>query len=419
MTALPLRARLADRLGLPTMGGNGRLMTALAVDALGSGLYLPFVLLFLVEWTGLSLVAVGATLTVARTVALPIGLLTGPLTDRLGPRVTLILSGVAQASALGGYLIAGSLWQVGVFALLAAVGDGAFWVASRSMTAVVVPAADRPRWLGAQIALRNGTFALGGLVAATVMINPSRYAMVALVAGNAVSFAALAVLVATWKPRLLPPEPPCLTCEPVRVSFRTVLADRPYLLFVVVNLLLVFAMATPGLLLAVYVRDALHGPLWLVGVGFTLETVLIALLQTVVTRAIERRSRTAVLRWSAIVFAASFALLAVLPVGPAVLLGPGLIAFALLVTAANLLEGPTGIGIVTDAAPDQVRGRYTAIYQLSWNIGKALTPGAGAWLLARGPSVPWLALLGCCAAAYALLLRLTRLLPAAVDRPVR
>lgn len=409
MTTYPL----AERLGLPRLAGNGRLLAALAIDALGSGLYLPFVLLFLVGWTGLGLVAVGATLTIARTAAIPLGLFTGPLTDRLGPRPTLALSGAAQAAALGGYLISDSVWEIGVFSLLAALGDGAFWVSIRSMTAAVVPAPQRPRWLGAQIALRNATFALGGVIATTVMVNPSRYTMMGLAAANAASFAVLALLIGTWRPRMLPDEPLGETSAPP--SFRVVLADRAYLLFVAVNLLLVFAMTTPGLLLAVYVGEVLHGPLWLVGACFTLETVLIALGQTVVAKAIERRSRSAALRWAVVAFAASFALLAALPVVPALLLGPGLIAVALLTTMANLLEGPSGIGIVTDAASDQVRGRYTAIYQLTWNVGKALTPGLAAWLLARAPSLPWLALLGCCTVAYILLLKLGRILPPSVD----
>ena len=64
-----------------------------------------------------------------------------------------------------------------------------------------------------------------------------------------------------------------------------------------------------------------------------------------------------------------------------------------------------------------MRGRFTAIYQLTWNVGKALTPGLAAWLLARGPSLPWLTLLGCCILAYVLLLQLGRVLPPIVDRP--
>lgn len=409
MSAYPL----VDRLGLPRTRGNGRLLAALAVDALGNGLFAPFLLLFLSQWTGASLVAVGAAVTLARLLALPLGVLAGPLTDRLGPQPTLVASGVLQAAGMSGFLLAGSMWQITLCALLAAAGDATFWVAIRSMTAAVVAAPDRPRWLSAQIALRNASFAAGGLTAAVAAASPGPHVLPVLAAVNAASFVGLALLIGTWRPRLVPTAPPPSTPG----SFRTVLADRAYLLFVLVNLLLVLCMATPGLLLAVYVAQVLHGPLWLVGVVFTMETVLIALCQTVVGRLIETRRRTTALRWAALAFAASFAVYALLPGVPAYAVAPGLILAVLVATVANLLEGPSGIGLVTDAAPDHLRGRYTAVYQLSWNIGKALTPGLATWLLARGPAVPWLALVGCCVAAYLLLGRLARRLPARVDHP--
>ncbi|MBV1850170.1 MFS transporter [Catellatospora tritici] len=405
---------LAERLGLPRTRGNGRLLTALAIDALGNGLMAPFLLLFLGAWTGLDLLVIGSVLTAARLAALPLGVAAGPFTDRIGPRRALVCSGLAQAAGMGGFLLCTQAWQVAGCALLAAVGDATFWVAHRSMTAAVVPEGDRPRWLGAQIALRNGAFALGGLAAALVVAAPGRTGLAALVAVNAASFLALAALVGTWHPATLVPSHSSDVDTP---SYRVVLADRAYLLFVGVNLLLVVAMATPALLLAVYVGDVLHGPVWLVGVAFTVETVLIALCQTVVGRLLERHRRTTVLRWAALAFAASFLAYALLPAVPASLLGPCLIGAVLITTVANLLEGPTGIGLVTDAAPDRVRGRYTAVYQLSWNIGKAITPGAAAWLLDRGPAVPWLTLTACCALAYALLTRLARLLPTRVDNP--
>ncbi|GHJ48778.1 MFS transporter [Catellatospora sp. TT07R-123] len=405
---------MAERLGLPRTRGNGRLLVALAIDALGNGVMAPFLLLFLGAWTGLDLLVIGSVLTAARLAALPLGMAAGPLTDRLGPRRALVLSGAAQAAGTGGFLLCTGPAQVAACALLAAVGDAVFWVAYRSLTAAVVPEPDRPRWLGAQIALRNAAFAVGGLAAALVVAAPGRTGLAVLAAANAASYLVLAVMIGTWHPAVAPT---ARHSDVDAVSYRVVLADRPYLLFVGVNLLLVVAMATPALLLAVYVGEVLHGPVWLVGVAFTVETVLIALCQTVVGRVLERRRRTSVLRWAALAFAASSAAYALLPAVPGGLLGPCLLGAVLITTAANLLEGPTGIGLVTDAAPDRVRGRYTAVYQLSWNVGKAVVPGAAAWLLDRGPAVPWLALTACCVLAYALLTRLSRLLPAHVDRP--
>lgn len=60
--------------------------------------------------------------------------------------------------------------------------------------------------------------------------------------------------------------------------------------------------------------------------------------------------------------------------------------------------------LVVAAAPTALRGRYLAVYQLSWALGRAAAPGALSWLLAIGPGWPWAALTATCAAC-ALLLR--------------
>jgi MFS family permease len=60
-----LPATLTQQLGLPKMRGHEALVIAFLIDALGTGLFLPFSLLYFQTIAGLALPAIGATLTVA------------------------------------------------------------------------------------------------------------------------------------------------------------------------------------------------------------------------------------------------------------------------------------------------------------------------------------------------------------------
>ncbi|MFD0347020.1 hypothetical protein ACFQ0M_15175 [Kitasatospora aburaviensis] len=59
------------------------------------------------------------------------------------------------------------------------------------------------------------------------------------------------------------------------------------------------------------------------------------------------------------------------------------------------------------ADPGQ-RGRYLAVYQLSWNLGQAVAPGLLTLLLGHGAAWPWLFLLVVSLTAVPGLLRLER-----------
>jgi MFS family permease len=40
-------------------------------------------------------------------------------------------------------------------------------------------------------------------------------------------------------------------------------------------------------------------------------------------------------------------------------------------------------------APEQLRGRYLGVYQLSWSIGSAIAPALLTALLGAGAALPW------------------------------
>ncbi|WP_410632303.1 MDR family MFS transporter [Amycolatopsis sp. cmx-4-83] len=384
-------------LGLPRTRGRLPLVAAQGVDALGTGLFLPFAVVYFHAAKGLPLTGVGAALSLAALLALPAGLCAGPLVDRFGPRRVVVAANLLRVLTFTGYVFAGSPPVLVVLAALTFWGEGLFWPASGALVAQVADDGQRARWYAMERTLRNVGIGLGGL-AGSVLVVVGGYA--AIVVLNAVSFLVAAVLVATWKGRA--GEAPARTTAP-RGGYRAVLADRGFRRVLVT--VFVFALCDLALtvLLSAYVLDALRLPAWQPGVLFALNTVLVVLAQTVVAGRVERFRRARTLQVAAVVWAGAFLLYAAVPLVTA------LPAFAVLTlatavfTVAELLQAPTSSALTVALAPAHLRGRYLGLEEVLWGAARVLAPVTFTALLAGGPQLPWLVLAGCCIMAVAVL----------------
>ena len=84
----------SDRLGLPRMDrpGAGTLFVATWIDALGSGLFLTFYLLYLTKTAGFSLGTAGFALSVSSALAIASNPNAGSLVDKIGARRMMLAS---------------------------------------------------------------------------------------------------------------------------------------------------------------------------------------------------------------------------------------------------------------------------------------------------------------------------------------
>src|SRR5215469_1813772 len=85
---------------------------ALFIDAVGTGMFLPFSLLFFLATTALPLTRIGLGLSIAAVARIPVTIAAGPLSDRFGPRAAIVASQLLQAAGFAGYLLVHSFWQL-------------------------------------------------------------------------------------------------------------------------------------------------------------------------------------------------------------------------------------------------------------------------------------------------------------------
>lgn len=405
-----------DALGLPNTRGRMPLMFAQTVDALGTGLFLPFAVVYFHVAKEVPLTTVGAILSVAALLALPAGPLAGPLIDRLGPRRVVIVSNLIRVLTFTGYVFADSPWQLVVLVTITYWGESMFWPGAAALVAQVADDGQRARWYAMERVLRNIGIGVGGLLGAALVTVGGTTGYTVVVVLNGVSFLVAAVLVAAWRPAVRPSVPSGGSQVRERGGYREVLADRAFLGVLVT--VCVFALCDLALtvLLSAYVIEARGLPAWQPGVLFAINTALVVLAQTAVAGLIERHRRPRVLQVAAGIWVVSFALFAAVPGGHAGV-AFGVLALAMVVfTVAELLQAPTSSALTVAIAAEHLRGRYLGLEELMWSVARVLAPAVFTWLLTKGSGLPWLVLSICCLVAVAVLHWLRRVLPAHAQR---
>lgn len=383
---------MLHRLGFPAIGANRRFVTAIVVDAVGSGVFLPVSLLYFLATTPLSLTRIGLALSVAAAIQLPLGPLVGGLVDRLGPKRVLLAANALEAVGFIGYVFAGSFTSVLVATAVVQLGQTAFWGSFSPVVATIAAPGERERWFGFLGALRNASFAVGGIAAALAITIGTTSAYTAVVLLNATSYVLAFLLLLGVHSAHRPVVIARITGEPSRWS--QVLRDRPYLLLVVTNYTYATSAMALNIVIPVYVTHFLGLPGWVVGAIFTLNTVMIGLGQGIAVNLMEGAVRGHIVALGSLLSAVSYVVL-LSAEWTTVQLGVVLVLIgAVVYTGGELVAGPVLAALATDAAPEHLRGRYVSLYQMSWTASMTIAPVTLTWLLEHSAVALWSALAG-------------------------
>jgi MFS family permease len=376
-------ASWSERLGLPDTTGHRTLLVTMLVDTVGSGAFLPFTLLYFRVTTDLSLTAIGLGLTIANLVSVPFGPWFGALTDRYGARPVSLASNVLRAVGFASYVVVDSLPGVVAASIVVSVGDRAFWASYGSLVGEVAAPGQRQRWFGLLMATRNFGLGLGGLAGGVLIEMGGTTGPHALALLDAVSFAACAVLLTRVRTRRQPGRR-----DAVPGAWQTVLRDRPYMQLVGANVLLTTGLSLLGFL-PVYVVETLGLPGWLAGVAFSMNCALIVVLQTTSVRVTERYRRTRMLAVASLLLAISMLVFLEASELPRSLALAAVLVGCVIYTLGEIVYSPAADALSAEAAPEDLRGRYLSVYQLSWTASVTATPLLAGALLDAGPVPLW------------------------------
>ncbi|WP_415947268.1 MFS transporter [Streptomyces sp. KLOTTS4A1] len=398
----------------PRFPGERALVSGIAVDAVGSGMYVPFSLVFFSHVTGLPLPLIGLVLTVTGLVAIAAVPLVGIVVDRFGARTTQISLYVVRGASFACFPLADTLPLFVVVALLTSVGTRAFRPAQDARLAELADGTDRDRLQALSRSLSNAGLGAGTLIASVLIATAGDFGYTVTAWLNGASFLAAGFL-ASRTPAAPPRTPAHQRAR--GGGYRVVAKDRPFLTLVCANFLVALGFSALTALLPLYATGWLDLPDGLLGSAFLLNTVVCATLGVPVAALARRRftSRPRTAAAGAALFAVAFlgqaALGTVRPDGVPLLL-TGLLGAVLVMTMGELLYSPSSGALSQFAAPQQLRGRYLATYQLSWSLAYALGPTVFTLLLTVDGRLPWLLVASTASLGAVLLVRVERRLPA-------
>ena len=400
------QTRTARVYALVGASGGPRYAVALAVDALGTGLLRPFLLLYGIDVLRLPALIAGLAMTVGAVAGLGCTPAMGRWLDR-GARSTAVAAAMLVRVTGTALLLAapagsaGTVWLFAIAALFLGIGNQAFPVAHAALIATVSEGRTRDAALAAGRSVRNAGLGLGALLA-TVCLAGGTQALRVLAAGTGLSYLLSAALAWSVRVRASPqsiPAPGTGQAPHPHAALRTGPGSRPrgtpvprMRLLLAANVIYVFCLNVPEVALPLVLVTQLHAsPVWAAGV-FVTNTVLVVAFQIPVTVWLSRFSRRTALAISGVVLSVSYlGFLGGIELGQG-LAAPAIAGVSVLCTLGEIIYAGSSTALVVATAPEHVLGRALARFQLSTGFGLAVSPVVITALAAHGPTALWASL---------------------------
>ena len=367
---------------------EGKLLLSVVVfEFIGTGLVLPFHVVYLHEVRGFDLGVVGLMLGLSPLIGF---LVTGPGgwgIDHYGARRILMAALSLQVVANTLLAFASTEAAVAFALMLAGAAFGVTWPGFQSLIATVVPVELRQRYFGVNFTLLNLGIGIGGIVGGILVDVDRLVTFQAIYLADAISYLPALFLMAVPLRHVAgrvvhdhadgPPE---------KVSYLAV-ARRPavatLMLLSFVSSYVGYSQLNAGM--PAFARAVGEVSTRGLGLAFAANTLVIVVLQLFVLQRIEGRRRTRVIAVMGVVWAGSWLLL-----GSTGLVS-GTIGATLLVAACasvfafgETLLQPTIPALVNELAPDHLRGRYNALSSGTFQLAAIIAPPIAGLMVDHG-----------------------------------
>jgi MFS family permease len=382
------------------------------VSAFGNGLLIPFLFIYLHNVRDIGLGTAGLIVAANAVVSIAAGPVFGSLVDRVGGRTMLAIALVVLAVGYGSFALVVEPWQGFLASIVTGIGNGGFWPAQSTMLATLSPPDRRHATFAMQRVTMNLGIGLGALVGGLIADAARPNTFVALFLLDALTFVVyLGVLLAAV------PEVAHGGGSSRPGSYANVFRHRAFVGVVGLNTLFIFAGMSGFELLPVFAKNEIGVSESSIGVIFFVNTVVIVVTQLPIAKLSEGHRRMRMLALLGLLWAACW--VGVSFVGGTFDDGLAVLLLAVVMAAFGIgecIHGAVQAPLVTDLADPRLLGRYMALSALSWQVGFALGPAVGGFLLQVSPLGTWLVWALLCALGATLSIVLERAIPAAIRR---
>lgn len=343
------------------------LMVATFVDDLGRFLLFPFFALYITERFAVGMTQVGYLFAIFSITSMIGNLISGAISDKFGRR-TMLLFGLIVSGLSS--LLMGIVDDLNVFyALSGFVGliSNAGGPAQQAMIADLLPARQRAEGYGIHRIVLNVAAAagpaLGGLLAS--------YNFFYLFLADAISSMLTAIVVFLVIPETKPDAPEGQEEQSMMQTvggYGIVLRDAAFIAFLTISIMITMVYVQYTSTLSVFLRDVHDVTPEGYGSLITINAAMVVLFQFWITRRVSKRQPMLMMALGAFLYAVGFGMYG---------FGSTYAYFALamaVITIGEMVLAPVGQALVAGFAPEDMRGRYMAIFGFTWGISFAFGP---------------------------------------------
>ncbi len=377
-----------------------RVLAGVLVSSVGTGLTLPFLLVYLHNVRGIGTSAASLVVAWLGLAALAAAPATGALTDRVGPMPVLIWGQVIVGVGSVGLAFTSTVPVALVTTGLASIGFTAAATAESTLISRLARDAAQEWVFGFQYLVFSAGVGIGALLAGLVVnvAQPASFQLIFL--ADAASYFIYAAVMLTMRSAGQAPEAESGAdsagadgSDPSadRFGLRAVWQDRPMRRLLIVAI--VSCTCSAGQIesgFPAYATQVALVSTRVLAVAFVANTLTIVVGQLLFLPHIVGHSRSRLIAVACVAWAACWALVW------AAAGWAGTFTAALLVVAGfvvfsfgEILASPTAPSIVNDLAPEQLRGRYNAAFSLTFSLGILVGPVITGLLFGAGLTSVW------------------------------
>jgi MFS family permease len=348
------------------------IMLGMFIDQLGGALIFPFFGLYITSKYGVGMTEVGVLFSILAVSGLVGSLMGGALTDKFGRKVMILFGLVVSAVSTLMLAFAPSLDFIYLAAVIVGLFGNMAGPAHQAMITDVLPEDKRIDGFGilrviANLAVAIGP-AIGGFLAAR------SYTMLFII--DVILSSITAIIILLFVPETKPEKALDADGQPQQeqslgetlAGYFKVAKDRVFMVYILASIFMVLAYMQMNITLPVFLRDV-HGlPDSGYGLLLSMNAAMVVIFQFWITRRIKKFAPMKIMAWGMVIYAVGFSMYGF--VSAFWLFTVAMV----IITIAEMLVSPTAQAVVAKLSPEDMRGRYMAVFGFSWAIPNTFGP---------------------------------------------
>lgn len=345
-------------------------MGATFIDRLGGALLFPFFALFLTDAFDVGLTDVGILFMIVTVFGIVGSGIGGSLSDRYGRKKMILFGLVVSALTSLSLLVATNFNQIYFVGIFVGFFSSIAGPSQQAIIADILPEEQHNEGYAMWRVLANLAVTFGPLIGGFLAGYSYAYLFILDATTSIITAIILVFLLEESAPVAKHVEEDVIETDEVTAQptygYMPVLRDTAFIIFVLLNTMMVLVYTQMNQTLPVYLRDQ-HGiPPQGYGYILSINAGMVVLFQFWISRRIKHISPFMIMGAGTFLYAIGFAMYGFVS-------GMALFILAMvIITIGEMFTAPTGQTLVAQFAPADKRGRYMALYGFSWAIPSSM-----------------------------------------------